>query len=366
MYSCELCKYKTNDKSNWSKHIKTDKHKQREKYDDEISGIKKQKIIHNKNNKTHVCKNYSSLTCPNCGTGFAHKSSLSRHVNHRCHVTKVIKIVKQPFNKSAAVKSSVTQEEAIDYETTIKLLQMQHKIELLELENRMYKKQNEYQMKLTSNAGDIANKSLSALTYVVENYKNAPPIMPIEKEEFKRLIYEQNYGHKLHKNKKLDNFEICRIISQYFKFDKFDKLLNDIIVKHYKKVNPPEQPLWACDPARLTYVISKAENSNPANDLFNFDETNLKTQWITDKGGLNVDEMVIDPIMNYIDNMMEEYTVDLHKLNQINKIDDDTLIDELHNTSKIREYVRNDISRKKLNKAICPHFFISKELLTEN
>ena len=53
-YTCEICNYKSNDKSNYNRHLKS------------VNHIK-------------LCPKFNKLKCLNCNKEYTHKQSLSRH-----------------------------------------------------------------------------------------------------------------------------------------------------------------------------------------------------------------------------------------------------------------------------------------------
>ena len=65
VFECTVCKYRTNVKCNFDKHLITEKHK---------------KNIRN----VPVIPAPIGLKCKHCDKFFSHKPSLQRHENHRC------------------------------------------------------------------------------------------------------------------------------------------------------------------------------------------------------------------------------------------------------------------------------------------
>ena len=59
--------------------------------------------------------------------------------------------------------------------------------QIQDLSNKLYstlKEENNNKNIIISNAGDIVNKSISALSYVTKNYPNAPPLKEITNYDF--------------------------------------------------------------------------------------------------------------------------------------------------------------------------------------
>jgi uncharacterized C2H2 Zn-finger protein len=266
------------------------------------------------------------LECNECHKIFKHHSSYYRHQKTRCKL-----------------KSE---------DNTIK--ELKHEIEMLKLKNNMKdseleRRDNEieYHKLLTNNAGEIVGKSLSTLTFAMKNFKNAPPIKAIGNDEFKRLVFEDNYGKKIHKNTKISNFDVSTLLNMYYRHNKLMNLFNNIIVKYYKKSEPKDQSIWSSDPSRLTYVISNSTDDRGS------------TAWMTDKRGVKVNEFVIKPIMEHVDKLMFEHVNDIHTIIKHDNADEINYVEELQTSTEIRQKVRNNITHNKLTKMIIPHFYLN-------
>ena len=189
-------------------------------------------------------------------------------------------------------------------------------LSMLKLELEQSKQENKYHKQLLNEVGGLVKKSVSALTYVVTNYNNAPSIQMININEIKDL--EDN-------NKKL----VEDVISHY-KHKTLDKYLGGPIINLYKKENPGDQSIWSTDINRLTYLIKELMVNNSSN-------------WIIDKKGIKTKEYLIDPLLEHIKNLIIfyqkhnmtlstnsveiEFTLELNKriLKLVDDIDDDVI-----------------------------------------
>jgi hypothetical protein len=364
-YICELCNYVTNDKSNINRHFKSEKHLAKstkpatkvtrsntksnilvtksnnlvtqQVTQTEIPSGRIRKKMYNSGTKSNSSENgvIGGFLCEFCGGNFSHKNAVYRHMKHYCKEKKL------GSNKlsSRSIESNID-----NYEN--KLKQYETKIDMLEREKDIYKNENEYHKTLTTNAGNIVDKSLSTLAFVVQNFKNAPPIKAIGNDEFKRLIYEDNSGEKVDKRRKIDDIDASKILVKYFRSDRLTELLNNIIVKHYKTQMPEDQSMWTSDTSRLTYVISDAMRG--------------ASMWMTDKSGVKVNEYVIKPMLDHVDRMMIKYIGSMNeqidKENTKGKLDE--LADELNNATNIRMKVRNTSTSRELLRSSAPYFYL--------
>ncbi len=83
------------------------------------------------------------------------------------------------------------------------------------------------------------------------------------------------------------------------------------------------------------------------------------TTWITDKRGVKVNELIIKPIMMYVDQLMIEYIDDINDMIKKDDVDYDMCASEIKSSYEIREKVRNIITHHKLIKSITPHFYFA-------
>ena len=129
-------------------------------------------------------------------------------------------------------------------------------------------------------AGGLVKKSVSALTYSMTNYEDAPHIKAIDVDDVE--IFNES-------DKKI----VEDIISAY-KHKTFNKYLGDIIVKLHKKDNPLKQSIWNTDDNRLTYLIKDLMKNNSSN-------------WIVDKKGVKATVYLIDPLLTHVKGLLIAY-----------------------------------------------------------
>ena len=96
------------------------------------------------------------------------------------------------------------------------------------------KKEKEKLLDLATNNAQVAKKSMSTLNYVVNNFKNAPPVGLLEGKKLNGFIkYEGNTDKPIEE-----------IIIHYYEKKKLHQLLGDLVINEYKKNNPKKQSVW--------------------------------------------------------------------------------------------------------------------------
>jgi hypothetical protein len=137
-------------------------------------------------------------------------------------------------------------------------------------------------------------KSLSTVKYISKHLNKAPPLT-YEKKEIVGLL-----EHTSSKRYKPVDYIIY---NQSIK--KLDKWIGDIIIKIYKKENPFDQSIWATDTSRFSYLVCEVVDS----------ASGIKHEWITDKSGTKVTEIIINPTLELLSKMLEIYIQETLKLN---------------------------------------------------
>jgi len=289
-FKCEMCNYETDVKYCYQKHLKTQKH--------ELNANKT--TINKKKNKDHKC-NY-------CDNNFTTPSSLARHHKSCIQKNKLIQVVCEKDKEIEHLKD---------------------KIEMLQSENRNLKV-------LVTNAGSIIKTSVSTLSYVVQNYTNAPVLEPLN--DYDTIQY----------NDKDDEFDIMTMIFHHHRKRSLAGYLGDFIVKSYKKDDPSQQALWSSDAVRLNYIVREIINK--------------KTDWSVDKGGIKTTSYIIDPFLEYIRQLL----VDFNEDNRLeNYLHDNVLrmkqrMDDLNASAEIISDIKNKVLTDQIIKYIAPHFYLSK------
>ena len=317
-YKCIECNYTTSRTANYNRHIKSIKHIQKVSIlENNTNGKKPDRIPKQIQNLTdtlqtpYLHQNNNNL-CIYCNRSFSRPGTMSKHIN-TC--------------KSKQREDNELKEKIKELNAQLELFknEKEHYIDTVD----QYKAANQHQLdetnyykQLLREAGGLVKKSVSSLTYVVDNYENAPAIQTISVDEFKNI--EEN-------EKKI----VEEILSAY-KHKTLDKYLGNYIIKIYKKDDPKFQSIWNTDDSRLTYLIKELLSNKSSN-------------WIIDKKGIKTKEYLIVPLLGCIKKLLISYQKNLimPDLKQ-NSVEIEFI---LENNKKISELV-NDIDDGVISKDV--------------
>jgi hypothetical protein len=86
---------------------------------------------------------------------------------------------------------------------------------------------------------------------------------------------------------------MCSRIIFLYKDKQLPQIISDCIVSHYKKLDPKDQAVWNTDMARFNYLIC--------------DVVENKDNWVVDKLGEKMKELIITPLAEEIRNYIFEH-----------------------------------------------------------
>ena len=321
IYKCTLCNYITKDTSNLKRHNKTKKHlknlcaKNNVTIDASQCAVNAPQCVDNLSQINKKPNN--KFICNFCSASFTRSNGLSRHKN----------ICSEKHNKEYKLKNQLYEKDN------------QHEIELLNCKLDKYKhieKEAKYYKQLLMEAGGLVKKSVSALTYSITNYDDAPSIKTI-------------------KVTNIDTFndsdaQIAKDIISACKNKTLNKYLGNIIIKEYKKKKPKDQSIWNTDDTRLTYIIKELIQNNLSN-------------WVVDKKGIKTTMYLINPLLKHVKSLITEYYKNII-------IGDTTFGMEvyLENSKIITNLVMdidNDITSKEVLKYISAHLRFNENSLKQ-
>ena len=289
-YECIICNYKTKEKSNLNRHLKSPKHNKNVINDSKINNIStneiSSKLIQNVNtslaphehlkdtSKTHKTKR---ILCEYCNLEFSRSGSLTRH-------------------KKICTDKSTNDDE----------------MKKLKSQLEFYMEENKYFKQMLYEAGGIVKKSVSSLTYAMDNYNGAPALKAME-------IDEIEYFDETEK-------KIVEDILSAYKHKTVGKYLGDLIIKIHKKDDPKNQSIWNTDDNRLTYLIKELVHNESSN-------------WIIDKKGIKTNTYLIEPLLTHVKNLLISYQTNFTIPDKHNSVEMEFI---LENSKSVIELV-NDI-----------------------
>ena len=315
IYKCITCNYSTKNRSNLYHHNKTKKHLESIKN----NNSKNTDIIHttefhsNSTVTPHKSNKKVTYLCKYCNSLFSRSDSLTRH-KRTC---------KEKNDEIYDLKCKLDQSEK---NTNMQVKETYHYKDELD----HYKEEAKYYKNMLMEAGGLVKKSVSALTYSVKNYDNAPHMKAIQMDTIDTF--------------KNPNKQIIDDVISAYKHKTLNKYLGNIILKLYKTDNPKDQSIWNTDDSRLTYIIKELLNNKSSN-------------WIIDKKGIKTVEYLIDPLLEHIKTLVKSYQIN-YKLPDV--IKDNTEIEMILENSTKMAHLINDIDDGILAKDVLK--FISSHL----
>jgi len=262
-------------------------------------------------------KDCTAIYCFHCEKKFNHKSTYSLHIKN--NYQKIIKYYRS---------------NRIDTTNIREIMEDKRKLEVknkkLESENKELKK--EYK-KLLNNYQKIADANASALKYITQNFKSAPPLKPVE-------------DYSVIQNGLSDEGFVVSIISRYRK-KQFITYIREMLIQLYKTENPKKQSLWSTDISRLNYCVKQDE-------------------WIVDKKGLFIIDCVIVPLLKKLKKkalahhkhlmsiekehkkIYQEYKDELEDLTAARRRRSEPLRDDLENNLRRKEILQSSLDEVSL------------------
>ncbi len=269
-YSCDLCKYSSCDKFNYSRHEKTARHC-RKVSENKMSSNSYPTSVH-----TSAASNAAQnlFTCPYCKNAYSSAGNLSKH-KKKCHIKD--DIVKK-YEDMIKDREDRLELKTTELQSTIET----HKTVLASKNAIIAILQNQVNNLLTllNSAGSIVKKSMSTLNYIVTHYTNAPKLEPIKNIE------------RISEHVSCKDF--VRMIASEYNHKTLAAFVGNFILADYKKDNPAVQSVWNSDANRLTYIVRHVINES-------------KYNWHVDKKGLMVYEYIIGPVLEHIGVQMRDY-----------------------------------------------------------
>jgi hypothetical protein len=253
--------------------------------------------------------------CKICNYFTERSADLRRHNTSNKHILNEQKTVQKPIEKYKKLESENT-----------------------ELKNELKEIKNQYSslVNLALQNSKAVKQSVRGITYAMRHYKTAPDVKLLEGNEAIKLLTYDN------KKSLADTVDI--IIIRH-KNKKLKEYLGDILIDAYKKDDPKLQSFWGVDTSRLHFILKR-------------------TEWTTDKNGINLTKLLITPFLKKVGEMIHEYMKAGYEYMKNNNSSDNYSMTSSFpvNVLFCNEILAN-ISKKKLHRSILkyisPHFDLS-------
>ena len=333
-YNCEKCGYTTSRKSTFMNHLRSNSHKvnqytiehtlDNKKVDQyTISDIQNVHLQPHTKTKPKVNQKYTNAKCskcPYCKNNFTTKSSLNRHLK-RCFVKN---------DELKLLQHDTIQNNKIN---EVEKQQMEERINSLENDKKRLNEHIEFLKSLIVSGSQINKAGMSGITFVINNYKDAPPLLALE--DYSDLNDSEEMS-------------LVEVLIHYYEKNKLDEFLGEFLVNAYKREDPAKQSLWNSDTTRLTYIIKELIK-------------NQESTWTVDKKGIKTIKNIVNPLLKYLKPLVRDYM--LACANQNNIRDTNQLLHfqtKAHNAALILNDIGNGILARDIIKFMAPHFYLSR------
>jgi hypothetical protein len=321
-FICDTCDYQTDRKSSLLSHNKSQKHiKKSNRLQQNNTFVNQHDNRLSTNNIKSIKLPTNSLyTCKYCNGEFSSRQARSRHEKDRCSIK-----LEQEKNE--------TQEKTIVNFLKEQVDSLKEQLEFTKSEIKMYQKY------IDSNC-EIASKSVSAVNFIMSYFTGAPLLEPIQDCE-KLLLGERE-------RKDLESILIYR-----YREKTLHKYIADLIEDVYKKDTPSTQSLWTSDVSRLTYVVNTVVKN--------------VSGWHVDKGGLIVKDKLIQPIIDFMITIINNYyrVMSINFKNKIYDGDRDYTLHKMQYCYELAEALELGKLTDDIVKCLAPKFHINRNLRLE-
>jgi hypothetical protein len=299
-YYCEICSFKTRNKTDHSRHIKTKKHL--EKVKEGLNDTQMAPKVYPNNTLKKHRRKMIIYKCLHCDNIFSNASSLGRHKktcteskSKDIEVEKVKKEYKK-FQKEAKEKEKILKKQLETYEHMLKSM--------------------------------TSPQTINYYNYIVQNYPNAPA-----------LECQKSYNNMI----EAKTMTLMEVVSMYHYDNKLVKFIGNYIIKIYKHKKPKDQSFWSTDISRLTYIISESCKNG------------LNTNgWAYDKKGSKIKKIIIEPALEYIRDQLFIYCQESGGKTEGH------ILKHMIAANSVIQFIDSGELSDKINKYIAPEFAVKQ------
>ena len=314
-FTCNFCNYSTDVKFCYEKHLNTKKHIEKINENPKISSKYHETII------DLIPEN--EFKCVFCNNIYTNSGNLSRHKTTCLEKKTLI----DEFKMQLLLKDEILKQK----DETLK--QMDETLKRADETIFILKSEVVHLKAIVNNTGSIIKTSVSAMAYVIKNYKDAPALESIK--DYAAIHYEQ------------DNTTFVENLIYEHNNNKLHIYISDFIIKTYKTDDPAKQSLWNSDTSRLTYLIREII-------------TNNKVDWKVDKKGIKTTKFIIEPILKYIDDQIRNYVESYEIDHKVSAKEAERQMMKLKSGMEIIKNIETKVLSEEILKYITPYFYLIK------
>jgi hypothetical protein len=326
-YKCINCKYMSNRKSNYERHIATCNNFVE---DDNTNTI----------DNNNITEHNETVDCKYCGNTYSRPGNLNKHK---------VKCIKK-YDYEINIEHQLIHLQNVIVGKNKSIDEKNKLIETLQLSNQNLQKSFDeyrnnhltYMNSLVRDSGTLVNNSLktvnnsmNALSFINKHYSDAPQLEePVEDDIFK----EKN------------NKDFVETLIYNHQQNIVHKSIGNIYIELYQKEDPVEQAVWNSDVERLTFYIRLLVNN--------------RLKWVPDKKGVDLGKLTVRPILNAIKKEINVYYNDNCSADKIlnNPV---RATEHLCLCNEIISMIDNGILESDVIKYISPHFDIKRQSLLQ-
>lgn len=317
IFTCEICKYTSKVKSNYTRHCKSKKHKKKCNIDEQI----KTQVSNLLNGYIQVEINPtpSKHQCIYCNNIFSRSTGLVSHYNV-CEYKKIYE-----FERNIKLQQYKTdvKKNKIDVKNNTEMEKIKTEISMLKKLNKQYKHETKFYKSLVIESGIMIKKSIGSFAFLMDKFADAPVLT----EKTIPLLDDIDY----------DEIQFGEDLILNYKHKMINKYLGDMILESYKTEDPSKQALWNTDSSRHTYFIKEMMKDNT-------------TIWTIDKKGCKTKSVTITPLLIKVRDIVAKYQK--HLCNLLSDDISSFKMNEYTEAAKDASYLIRDIDDEKIEQSI--------------
>jgi hypothetical protein len=216
---------------------------------------------------------------------------------------------------------------------------------------------NDNEIQLLKTKLDEQNVLIYQQTKLIQEQNDLINVLQNENKKFKLSLdnyksHKNNYTNILnYLNKNCNDANILESIIDYSLINyksidvKFHIYIGDFIIKYYKKSKHSEQSIWSYS---TYYLIRELDINN-------------KLIWNIDKKGIKMSDIIINPIVNHMKNIIAKYISRLftEESNNTDESQNDRNLCKISKALNVMKNIDDKILHKKIFRYITPHFLFN-------